>query len=1141
MADVRSMQGNDDNLLIERKSWLFSEITALIGNLKYAFNNRAMQKDGETGKLMDDLESYINEFEVSPKLLDTKLSSWISDLCESYVGIMGNSGWSGNGNMLSTDISRIIYAFAKVRGMKVVYTYFNMDVYIAPKLLSRVQVPALDHFEYFLLLLWLSNIVLNPFSLNTIQPEFPEKILKISYYHLENSPRGSKCQRVALILLARLLSRPDFIQNGYLQNHFDTLVRELNSGNFYNPSFKLGHLMVINNLFKTASFSSTEPYFDLIYNKILSADILAMKASNLTLHFDKDNVCFILKILKNLAVISVRRAERPNYLTIENILNTLYHDIFLSNISNIDTVLREELAKAISKICVSLDETAQNYKDQLIFYLMSQLYDLEPFSEKESVLKEKALTANLSSELFVINADKVSWNKCHMILLVLGYVSLLKSFPRKYIPLLLTILHNTIYFTKKHTNSSLGTQVRDSSCFVLWALVRSLERTDIITIMRENPFMLESLVFDLIIVVIFDDDLTIRRCGISVLQEIAGRFGTIIFDFSESKKEDPEKKGEFIVSFVETISLKPSSLAGRFSLVYQLAGIGFDPTLFIPTLLKTINDKNSSFEKRDIAIEILDFCCKFPDSKKLLTFKLERQPKAYDIRSITNHFKTYVSHDWDDLFIYSRLVSLNKFESKDEFFKMQSYLKQALERENFKGDKNKTLSLMSWVKTCASNLESLDDHNFWFLWPRMIDLFHTNGEQIFSDTLRGIFSILLSRGVKIPSEIVHELVCILNGGDLNVASNIFYYHLLDSKHFDDIFLAMKDTENVDYLTRQHLIQCFNENIRNFRIEDKHIAILLTLLDDYTTNMRGDVGSKIRLAIMDLLDNHSDYFMTKRKQLLPRLIRISGESIDILRKKALGLVFRFEPHDVTEQSDHFEKLFAFYSSNILTQFETDLHSDAEIRSNHFWKGIVFTIGSPATTTSLFNESFKSLVHFLSSLDANQLSKVFLEILRLIELPKDFKWSELGFREQKRYLFSLNFLVRLFEANIKFPNNFDYNTLYIRCYNLHINTSSESRVTPVLKIFSYLCTKDIDKTLRLKTLKRLCWVSCCHKNLIFRHIAAETLFQIASNYAGSSFILHYIDGVDWSKNPTQLKNIHTQLESSFFTLVEHSGPQ
>ncbi|CCE83988.1 Piso0_004586 [Millerozyma farinosa CBS 7064] len=1135
------MQGNDDNSLMERKSWLFSEITALIGNIKYAFKDRAVWKDAEMGKVMDDLESYINEFEVSPKLLDAKLSSWISDLCESYVGVMDNSGWSGNGNMLSRDISRIIYAFAKVRGMKVVYTYFNMDIYIAPELLSRVQAPALDHFEYFLLLLWLSNIVLNPFSLSTIQPEFPEQILKISYYHLENSPMGSKCQRVASLLLARLLSRPDFIQSGYLQNHFDTLVRELNSSNFYNPSFKLGHLMVINSLFKTASFSSTRPYFDLIYNEVLSADILAMKASNLTVHFDKDNVCFILKILKNLAVISVRRTERPNYLAIENIFNTLYHDIFLSNISNIDTVLREELAKTISKIIVSLDETAQNYKDQLIFYLMSQLYDLEPYSEKESVLKEKAVTANLSSELFVINSDKVSWNKCHMILLVLGYVSLLKSFPRKYIPFLLTISHNTIYFTKMRLNSSLGTQIRDSSCFILWALVRSLERSDIITIMRENPFMLETLVFDLISVVIFDDDLTIRRCGISVLQEIAGRFGTIIFDFSESKNEDPEKKGEFIVSFVEAISSKPSSLTGRFSLVYQLAEIGFDPSLFIPTLLKTINDKNSNFEKRDIAIEILDFCCKYSVSKKLLTFKLERQQEKHDIRSIANHFKTHIPHDWDNLFIYSRLIYLNKFDSGEEFYKIQSYLKHALERDDFKGDKNKTLSLMSWVKTCASHLESLDENNFWFLWPRMIDLFHTNGEQILSETLRGIFSLLSSRGVKIPSEIVHELVCILNSGDLNVASNIFYYHLLDSKHFDEIFLAMKNMENVDYLTRQNLIQCFNENIRNFKIEDKHISILLTLLDDYTTNMRGDVGSKIRLATMELLDNHADYFKAKRKELLPRLIRISGESMDILRKKALVLIFRFEPHDVTEQSDHFEKLFAFYKSNILTQFETGLQADAEIRSSHFWKGVVFTIGSPATTTSLFNESFKSLVQFLSSLDKSQLSKVFLEILRLIELPKDFKWSQLGFREQKKYLFSLNFLVHLFEANISFPNSFDYNTLYIRCYNLHINTSSESRVTPVLKIFSYLCTKDIDTTLRLKTLKRLCWISCCHKNSVFRHKAAENLFQIASNYTGSSFILHYIDGVDWSKNPTQLKNIHTQLESSFFNLVEYSCPQ
>lgn len=103
--------------------------------------------------------------------------------------------------------------------------------------------------------------------------------------------------------------------------------------------------------------------------------------------------------------------------------------------------------------------------------------------------------------------------------------------------------------------------------------------------------------------------------------------------------------------------------------------------------------------------------------------------------------------------------------------------------------------------------------------------------------------------------------------------------------------------------------------------------------------------------------------------------------------------------------------------------------------------------------------------------------------------------------------LQMILKMFDANYQFENKPSYQELFVKCYNLHINTRNLTRVKTVLQIFVHIsqrCPK-----LRLRVYDRFLWILKHHPSKELRAFVGETiLFEVVDSTSFSRYEI-----VDW----------------------------
>ena len=170
--------------------------------------------EGIVGRICTILDRYQEQ----PQLLDPHLESIITPLAatlRSACGLGGKDGESLAGVSKVRLACRVLYVLAKVRGFKVVIKFFPHSVTdLEPCLDLIVRQDALDAETWetrYVLLLWLSILVMVPFGLNTVDSatsgsNLIERIVDVCKNCLGEA---AKTRDAAAYLLARLLTRPD--------------------------------------------------------------------------------------------------------------------------------------------------------------------------------------------------------------------------------------------------------------------------------------------------------------------------------------------------------------------------------------------------------------------------------------------------------------------------------------------------------------------------------------------------------------------------------------------------------------------------------------------------------------------------------------------------------------------------------------------------------------------------------------------------------------------------------------------------------------------------------------------------------------------------------------------------------------------
>ncbi|RLV94096.1 Tubulin-folding cofactor D [Spathaspora sp. JA1] len=866
----------------------------LQNDIKFQISELIQYKSSPT--TVTKLVSLINQFEPNPKLLDPNLEQYIEALTTLYLSTTSVD--------IKPSIGEIIYTLAKIRGFKQITLYFSSDLYVIGKLINFTKTLT-NEFEIFFCLIWLCNLVLVPFDLREIDEGLSGELYDIAEGILSKYNNGSKNQIIASILLSRLLTRSDC--TGLLHKY----LQDMDNKSWSNEDSKLGYYLTINKILKRTQLSVSQ--ISSIY-QVITHDLLVDSSSSST----PLNAIYSIKILSKLGIYFIKQQD---YTTVTEIVNSLINDIMNKMIilEQFDTNIRFSMAKALGSLVKELSYHAENYQIQLIDYFVSQL--------------EIPATPDTSIVELNLNYNELNIAKYHTILLTMGYICLNKSLPERYTTRFLNICHQCLFFKVKRLSIVLGKQIRDSSCFIIWAISRISYNVNFNVIL-----------IDLIKSLIFDHDLIIKKCCIAVIQEIIGRYNRELILLPE--------RGEFVISFMNIFN-DLSLVEGTISYeVIDLLLDKLDLSWLVPELVKVICQ-----EDEDIPGEYLRKLIDQSDQYEVI-------PRVkYDIEDIID---ALVKHNR-----YHILYHLPKMPNLDDVF------------TDFKYHEDKQDMVFGYLTYLTHNTREpteLDWNN----------LFKIMKLEKYIIEFQSLFTSL----VKIPFDsITYHLP-----NSIVLARCLFNYAHFTPEQLDILIDVLKDnTVNADI--RSNLIRNLSDNLPPI-LTDK----LYDLFDDYTITIQGDVGSKIRLAMIQLVKKNMSWYIDDNIVRI-KLIRLSGELMDKLRLASFQLLHELTNTPVPDLFENYwYELFNYYGENI----EED---EAKVE---FWRGVVFTLGSFTGNQQILNTAFDELLRY------NPTTQDLQYLLQLLTLPTTNNNS----RQLKCINVTLSLFLKLFQANFQFSTQFKF---------------------------------------------------------------------------------------------------------------------
>lgn len=1009
----------------------------------------------------------IAEFESSPKFLDTCLNEHVDELSQLYLSVEARSP-------IASAISSCLYQLCLVRGYKQVGSCLSSEVSIGPKLINNIKSAEVGQFEAYALLLWLSSFAMLPFSLDTIFPDLHSVLYNLALEFLAKYGGASRTQKMSAVLLSRVLTRAD--SEAFLSSYFETCFDHWQE---WTHTDKLGHLMTIKLILKQSSNTTLSGLADDIYDKIVLQDLLLIKYGLDTL-VPNTNIAHLMSVLSRLGKFYLLQAS---YSKLSGIVNNLINDILIPLAGRFDINLREALAKNLSELVSILRTKAVNFASQLVWYVTKQLKI--PELDKYHTYYNPNVT---------ISASNLSVAKVHTNLLFYGFLGLNRSIDADFIPILLSVTHKTLFVSSINFPVVQGSQIRDASCFCLWALFRSLPPNEF-EHLCSNKTQVHDLWADILRVLLIDEDYAIRRCAASVLQEFVGRFGVLVASTLETASvTEASKLVERTSSLVD---------ADRAVLTAKdMIRCGYPSSLFLPTLTEILASQDVSFSHyRRCTGLFIDFVnADYRQNEIEHAFEVSLANTQYD-RAL---HESYQLGNVKSLLPLGELLRSGKLDpdiASKVYFDPQSISSHHLKFEH-------RLSYFFWCSSCIisqmdSNLKGL----FWSLWISVV----SNEASLKADYTSLIHDCMeAAGGLVIDDDVFEDLLKRLRYGSSLIAGQVPWENLSDDQA-DELISLIAD-KSVDCETRANLINnnpCLLGADGNYRLQFPFGE----LLDDYTITNKGDVGLKVRIACL----KHYRQFLVHKPMdsgWRAKVVRLAGESIDSVRAVAfsalLGIDHDFEAAYLYDE--YYSQLFGMYFSL------EDSSKEA------FWEGVVHSVAGIKSSKAIVNLSFRQLLQWLEKTLEEGRSEMFTILLRQLKLPKPF--VQLYQRTQKTILATLNLFVKLFEANLRFPQDFNYNALFVRTYNLQLNAPS-SRSALALSIFQYLSV--VPSEISPKARQRLSQIYLQTKAAQIRRLAQEAIFEVINDLAPENSSLLEFVAEDYKPTPKSHKIFEQQLMS------------
>ncbi|OCT45398.1 putative tubulin-specific chaperone D [Cladophialophora carrionii] len=514
-----------------------------------------------------ELSLLLDRFQEWPQLLDPCLANLVQLLTDTFLGYLTTSkdqygptrsrGTAGV-SPLPRAICSLLYSLCKVRGYKVIVRLLNNEPKYLKLMLSTFRawdVPGagMTWEERYIMLLWLSHLLLAPFELATISvqdgrirdaavpgelgglPGIAGQVISLALQHLGGA---GKEREAASILLVRLSWRTDMQANGLSTRLVHYTSRELLSSSdmaTLTPYQALGFLSLLYGITNSGSDSGVAPYLQALFDSTMKI-ALDQRNQFASIRDSAPARKWVLKILRAILThalsLSLRNgANQPHQL---NAMLEESIQYFLDALGDNDTPVRMAAAKALSVIALKLDPAMSAEVVEAVLGCLEENVLLEDTHTQRLVAITDTARADTTGMRRNISAvDPLRW---HGLMLTLAHLLFRRSPPPDMLSEILQALILGLEFEQRsNVGTSLGVGVRDAACFGLWALARkySTAELDMVSVASfpevsryeysDCKSVLQLIAIKLVVSACFDPSGNIRRGASAALQELIGR------------------------------------------------------------------------------------------------------------------------------------------------------------------------------------------------------------------------------------------------------------------------------------------------------------------------------------------------------------------------------------------------------------------------------------------------------------------------------------------------------------------------------------------------------------------------------------------------------------------------------------------
>ncbi|KAI1755579.1 tubulin folding cofactor D C terminal-domain-containing protein [Xylaria castorea] len=523
---------------------------------------RRRVRSRETSRLISQV---LEHFQELPQLLDPHLPRWLPVLATAYLECLQDRRRSSRLSTRSqwlypsaNAICRIIYTFCKIRGEKVIVRFLNVETRYLELVLQAIEdserhadtdlktelVNSWTWHERYVVLIWLSQLFFAPFDLSTIssgdadefeQPtvagfqwpqQVPRIVLRVIPLAIRYLASPGKERDGAKALLVRLAMRKDMQEMGVLSALVQWALSSLKSVNdaaTESSYYHIGSLSFLAGVLRAAEDTSiVDQHLSTIFHAVQ-----AIAAEENDIYKDINGSALarkmMIKATRSIIAIVLRKSRRGMSDT-EMIEITIGY--LLERLADNDTPVRFAASKALSIIALKLDP---DMASQVIEAVIESLNRNVLWVKKES-------DSNGPTVRDLTAVDPLEW---HGLMLTLSHLLYRRSPPPENLSDIIHALLIGLSFEKRSpSGGSIGTNVRDASCFGIWALARRYSTAELLKVETQSVLIarghdpaasiLQVIATELVVTASLDPAGNIRRGSSAALQELIGRHPDII-------------------------------------------------------------------------------------------------------------------------------------------------------------------------------------------------------------------------------------------------------------------------------------------------------------------------------------------------------------------------------------------------------------------------------------------------------------------------------------------------------------------------------------------------------------------------------------------------------------------------------------